>query len=109
MNKKLEEVAQAYRQEGSIKGAAQSLGISPSTVLKALCTQGIYPTEQAAAVHRLLAGGWSPEEVQERLEISPKQYDKYMPYTKGSYALTTQKSVNALRVKATREKQKEGK
>ena len=50
--------------------------------------------------------GMSKEEICENLKISPKTYESYMPYKKGSY-LTENKTLNALYIISHRERAKE--
>lgn len=93
-----------YEALRSITATAKSVGASNKTVLKTLCTAGIYPTEQAELVNRL-AAELTVDEIANRLSISPKTVQSYLPYTKGSY-LTDKKSTNAQRIAACRERKK---
>ena len=88
----------------SVNATAKSVGVSTKTVLKTLCTAGIYPTEQAELVNRLIVNH-TQEEISNRLSIKVKTVQSYLPYSKGTY-LTEDKTVNAQRIAACRKRKK---
>ena len=94
---KASDVIAAYKDTGSMRGAAQKLGRSWQTIAKHLVSNGIYPTETCAEIHRLLSAGWTRAEICEELDISAKTYAAFTPYQKGSYC-AAQKTVNAQRI-----------
>ena len=100
---KASDVIAAYKETGSLTGATKKLKRSWQTIAKHLVSNGIYPTETCANIHRLLSAGWSEEEICEELEISSKVFYSYLPYSKGSYC-RTQKTVNAHRIAKCRAK-----
>ena len=95
-----------YDALGSLNATAKACGVSVKAALKVLCSAGVYPTEQAERVNRL-AETLSVDEIANRLNITPKTVRSYLPYTKGAY-LTEDKSINAQRIAACRERKKAG-
>lgn len=100
---KASDVIAAYKETGSLTGASKKLKRNWQTIAKHLVSSGIYPTENCANIHRLLAAGWSEDEICEELEISRKVFRCYMPYSKGSYC-KAQKTINAQRIAKCRAK-----
>lgn len=94
----------AYDALGSLNATAKSCGVSVKTVYKVLCSAGVYPSEQAERVNRL-AKTLSVEEIANRLNITPKTVNSYLPYTRGTY-LTDDKTINAQRIAACRARKK---
>lgn len=88
----------------SVNATAKAVGVSTKTVLKTLCTVGVYPTEQAELVNRLIANH-TQKEIANRLSIKVKTVQSYLPYSKGTY-LTSVKTVNAQRISACRKRKK---
>ena len=100
----LEATRIAYDLLKSVNATAKAVGVSTKTVLKTLCTSGVYPTEQAELVNRLIVNH-TQEEIANRLSIKVKTVQSYLPYTKGTY-LTSVKTVNAQRIAACRKRKK---
>ncbi len=94
----------AYDALKSVRAAAKAAGVSVKTALKVLISNGVYPTPQAELVNRL-AQTLTVDEIANRLNITPKTVRTYLPYTKGTY-LTEDKSINAQRIAACRERKK---
>ena len=99
----MKKVLDTFANLKSVRATAKMLGISSQTVMKCLASNGIYPTQACADVHRLLSAGWSQEEICASLKISPKMYQAYMPYSKCSYVFGN-KTANAIRVAKCRER-----
>jgi transposase len=93
-----------YNALESLNATAKACGVSVKTVYKVLCSAGVYPSEQAERVNRL-AETMSIDEIANRLNITPKTVRSYLPYTRGTY-LTDNKSINAQRIAACRERKK---
>lgn len=99
-------IINTYNALGSLNATAKACGVSVKTALKVLCSAGVYPSEQAERVNRL-AETLSVDEIANRLNITPKTVRAYLPYTKGTY-LTDDKTINAQRIAACRERKKAG-
>lgn len=63
---------------------------------------------KCADANRLRIAGWRKEAICEELGINPRTYASYMPYTKGSYLIdSNRKTVNAQRIAACRRRKAE--
>ena len=94
-----------YSMAGSIKRTASELNVSHSTVRRVLIEAGLYTSQRAEDVCRLREKGLSPDQIAESLKITRNAVMAYLPYNRG-YQLGRNKSVNALRIRACRERKK---
>lgn len=94
-----------YNMTGSIKRTASELNVCHSTVRRVLIEAGLYTSQRAEDVCRLHEKGLSPDQIAESLKITRKAVMAYLPYNRG-YQLGRNKSVNALRIRACRERKK---
>lgn len=88
----------------SQKEIARLLKISYQTVRKTLCTVGRIKTQEM----QMQEDGMTPEEIAKTLDKTIKTVNSRLPYTKGQYK-GDNPSINALRVRACRERKKERK
>ena len=63
------------------------------------------PSQRAEDICRLCEKGLSPDQIAERLKITRNAVMAYLPYNRG-YQLGGNKSANALRIRACRERKK---
>ena len=94
-----------YSMTGSIKRTASELNVCHSTVRRVLIEAGLYTSQRAEDVCRLHEKGLSPDQIAESLKITRNAVMAYLPYNRG-YQLGRNKSVNALRIRACRERKK---
>ena len=99
------DVCTMYEWTHSIKETAERLHISIGKVRKILITEGYHMGERAQAVKTLADQGFSAEEIAEKLHLSLKSVNAYMPYSKGIYS-SEKRSGNAIRSEWYREKRK---
>lgn len=99
-------VLDTYSARKSVRATAKELAVSHHTIIKCLVSNGIYPTKACADVHRLLAAGWSDDDICNALGVSHKMYHVYMPYSKGGYC-TGARSVNAERIEKCRKRKRD--
>lgn len=85
----LKEIAEYYNQCGSIKGAARYFGISEQSCRRMLINAGVDVCENQKIVRDMLDEGKTLEEIADKLKISVKTVQSYLPYEKGSYAINT--------------------
>lgn len=101
-----EAIADLYEEFQSIKMVAKLTGYSDYTINRILITQGIYPCPNAEKVRDLLESDHTPAQISKLLCIANKSIDRYLPYSKGTYK-TPEKTVNAIRIRDCRERQKQ--
>ena len=94
-----------YSMTGSIRRTASELNVCHSTVRRVLIEAGLYTSQRAENVCRLHEKGLSPDQIAESLKITRKAVMAYLPYNRG-YQLGRNKSANALRIRACRERKK---
>ena len=94
-----------YSMTGSIKRTASELNVCHSTVRRVLIEAGLYTSQRAEDICRLREKGLSPDQIAESLKITRNAVMAYLPYNRG-YQLGRNKSVNALRIRACRERKK---
>lgn len=100
-----EDVLAAYRLTESIKGAARKCGVSEVVVRKVLIGEGLHTSPRVERIRELTAAGMPPKDICELLGVSDSCVNGNMPYVKGTH-LNPNKSVNALRIRACRERKK---
>lgn len=105
MAKEMENVKRLYEETKSIKATARKSGYSETTCKKMLITMGIYPSERAKQVTRLLLMGMTMQEMMDYLHCSEAVIYSNLPYTKGTYK-TQNKTVNAQRIAKCRKNKK---
>ena len=94
-----------YSMTGSIRRTASELNVSHSTVRRVLIEAGLYTSQRAEDICRLCEKGLSPDQIAESLKITRNAVMAYLPYNRG-YQLGGNKSANALRIRACRERKK---
>lgn len=98
-------VADDYAKTKNTVETAKNLNLSQAKVKKILITLGLYKNALSVRIARLAALGFTPKSIAENLNVSTKVVSANMPYTKTIYN-GDNPTVNALRIRKTREKQK---
>ena len=80
-----EEIKEAYLRTYSIDDTVKETGINEYKVRRALLTLGLWESERSREIKALLDQGLSKIEIAERLHLSIKGLESYMPYTRGAY------------------------
>lgn len=84
-SKQVEQVVRLYTNNPSILDVAQTTGFSTVKVRKILITEGLWESETSIAIGRLLREGLTTEQIANRLYMSVKNVQAYMPYERGLY------------------------
>ena len=100
------QILDEYRLRKTIKSTAKSLQISECVVKKTLITAGLYTTPLTTRIKELRATGMPQQDIAALLNKSHATICANTPYEKTSY-LATNKTLNAIKIKQTREKQKQ--
>lgn len=101
-------VLEAYNRRKSIRATARELGISEGVVKKYLIGLGIYKTPLTKRIAELRAAGMPPKDIADLLGLSSSAVSANMSYVRPSY-LSDTKSLNAMRIKACRQRKAEAK
>ena len=97
-----EEVEKMYALTLDVNKTAKELGVSVGKVRKMLITLGLWSNYTSDKVGKLYKEGLTVSEIAEKLSISEKTVNAYLPYSKGDY-LGDDRSDNALRLEKMRE------
>ena len=95
-----------YESNHSVLKTAEVAGMSTVKVRKILITEGLWESETSVRVGTLLNRALSTEEIAERLHISIKNVQAYMPYERGLYG-TENASADAVRAERYRSRIKQ--
>ena len=85
-----------YKVTGSVKRTAENLGTTLVRAQRVLITEGLWSSDTSEAVWQLYQKGLTVREIAEKLYVTEKTVQAYLPYTKGYYS-DTEKSDDALR------------
>ena len=97
-----EEVEKMYALTLDINKTAKELGVSVGKVRKMLITLGLWSNYRSDQVGKLYNEGVTVSAIAEKLMISEKTVNAYLPYSKGDY-LGDDRSDNALRLEKLRD------
>ena len=97
-----EEVEKMYALTLDVNKTAKDLGVSVGKVRKMLITLGLWSNYRSDQVGKLYKEGLTVNEIAEKLRISEKTVNAYLPYSKGDY-LGDDRSDNALRLEKMRD------
>ena len=81
----VEETIRLYLANNSILETARVTGMSTVKVRKILITEGLWESDTSIKIGNLLAQGLTTEEIAEKLYMSVKNVQAYMPYERGIY------------------------
>lgn len=97
-------IVDVFKRTKSINQTISETGISKLTVQKVLITEGLWSSQRSREVLRLKEEGLSTEEIAERLHISIKGVQAYLPYSRRPY--NTEETSDSIRSKRKRDKMK---
>lgn len=81
----IEQIIKVYSQNNSILETAKECEISTVKVRKILITEGLWKSDTSLKIGELLKKGYTTEEIANRLNMSVKNVQAYMPYERGTY------------------------
>lgn len=81
----VKKVIDLYTINNSVLKTAEAAGISTVKTRKILITEGLWQSDTSVKVGMLLKQGWKTEEIAEKLHMSVKNVQAYMPYERGMY------------------------
>lgn len=93
----IDDICAYYKREGSINKAAKLAKISEQKARKLLITAGVIQPEKSRQAMLYLSRGLKKTEVAEKLGISVKALESYLPYSRMPYKQTN-RSLNALKI-----------
>lgn len=77
-----DDFVELYKRLGSVRAVARETETSEAKVKKVLSSRGVYVSERAEDIKRLLDAGKNREEIAKILGIKPRTVDTYLPYKK---------------------------
>lgn len=83
--KQVKEITKLYSENNSILETAKATGISTVKVRKILITEGLWESATSIKIGQLLEQGLTTEEIAQKLYMSAKNVQAYMPYERGLY------------------------
>lgn len=96
-------IIEMYHQTGSVKETARRLKTYPIKVRRVLITEGLWSSRTSEQIGTLCAKGLTVLQIAERLCLSEKNVQSYLPYTRGQYG-GTNRSGTAIRSEIYRER-----
>lgn len=102
----LKDILDEYNKRKSIRATAFALDISQSVVRKVLVTYRVIDSPLIRRIAELRAAGMPNKDIADLLKVSTSCVDVNSPYSRGTY-LNPSMTVNAIRVRDWREKQRE--
>lgn len=102
MEKSEEMILQSYKILQSVKGTAKDTGYSWNKVVKTLSSNGYVLSETHAEILNKYKNGRTIEQIAKEMSLSPKTVQAYLPRQRPVY--NENMSVNAFRIKQSREK-----
>lgn len=78
-------IIKVYLQTGSVKETAERLKTYPIKVRRVLITEGLWSSRTSEAIGALWNQGMTVEKIAEKLCLSEKNIQSYLPYTRGQY------------------------
>ena len=104
----IRKIVAVYQTTESLRKTADEMGLSLSTVRKALIPNGAYETPYSKEVFFYYTKGYSAEEIAKALNTTAKRVAAWMPYDKGMYNMDD-KSQDAVRSDNYRKRIKQAK
>lgn len=80
-----EKIVEEYKKTGSVKQVVENLGSNTIKVRRVLITEGLWESNSSRSVGELYRQGKSVKEIAEALNMTEKNVQSYMPYTRGAY------------------------
>ena len=86
MNSELyDSIIKVFKETGSVVDTAHRLNTYPIKVRRVLITEGLWSSKSSRAIATLLEEGKKVPEIAEELDMTDKNVQAYMPYSKGEY------------------------
>lgn len=101
-----QDILALHRQGLSIRGISERIGVSTGVVRKVLIGAGLLDTPLIQRVAELRRAGMPQKDIAALLGISTSAVAANSPYERGGSYLNDNKSLSALRTKASRERKK---
>ena len=93
-----QDIIDSYRLTKTIKDTAEIVGVSKVKVQRVLLTEGLWSSKSSKLIGKYYSTGASTEQIAKRLNMSVKNVQAYIPYSKGEYrAFQTSNSVRCRR------------
>ena len=85
MDESYQQIVDTYKETGSVKKTAEQLGTYPIKVRRVLITEGLWHSKTSDRIAELMEQGLTVSQIANRLVISEKNVQSYMPYSRGRY------------------------
>lgn len=85
MEELYQQIIDKYHETRSVKKTAEALGTYPIKVRRVLITEGLWHSKTGDRIMELSDQGMTVAQIAEKLVISEKNVQSYMPYTRGQY------------------------
>lgn len=82
-NNLFDRIIESYKRTDTVETTADEIGVSVSTVRRVLITEGLWESKRSREVVSLFNEGYSPREIADKLFLSLKCVQNYLPYTRG--------------------------
>ena len=76
-------VVQSYIDTNSVKRASEQAGVSEVKARRILITEGLWSSDTSLRVGHYVDRGFSTEEIAQKLHITIKAVQQYLPYSRG--------------------------
>lgn len=76
-------IVDSYKQTGSLNKTAEELGTYPAKVRRVLITEGLWHSRTSDQILEMLAQGLHPDQIGEKLNLSEKTVQSYLPCSRG--------------------------
>ena len=91
-----DEIKEVFLRTHSIDETVEETGINEYKVRRALITLGLWESRRSSEIVALKDQGLTTEEIADKLCLSVKGVESYLPYTRGAYLETiTQNSIDS--------------
>ena len=85
MDELYQKIIDTYKENASVNKTAEQLGTYPIKVRRVLITEGIWHSKTSDQIAKLTEQGLTVSQIADRLVISEKNVQSYMPYSRGQY------------------------
>ncbi len=85
MDELYQQIIDTYKGTSSVKKTAEQLGTYPIKVRRVLITEGLWHSKTSDQIAELMKQGLTVSQIADKLVISEKNVQSYMPYSRGQY------------------------
>ena len=85
-------IVEAYKDLGSISAVTKKLHVSEVKVRRVLITEGLWSSRSSRQIAELAEQGLSTAAIADKLSLTVKAVEAYMPYRRGVYDIDNQSS-----------------